>query len=663
MALDHILRPIRIHKLEVKNRIARAAHGTSYGRGVISEDLIAYHEARAKSGVGLSILEATAVHPSSVTHTVYAWDDSIIPGFAQLARAMQKHDMRMFVQLWHGGHRWGPAGGGAPWSASNVPCPLGAVNTPQPMTVDQIEEVVDAFAASARRVQEGGLDGIELHFGHGYLIHQFLCPLTNKRDDAYGGDLDGRMRFGREILHAVRRAVGPDFPIGVRLSDYNTPGGLSPEEGGEIVAQLCAENIVHYVSASMGSPYSIASMLGAMDQPAGYMLPSASPIAARATVPTMIAGRYRTLEEADQAIREGSADMVSLVRAMIADPDLVAKTVAGQAERVRPCIGCNQGCVAGIRTPLQRMICTVNPANGFERTLSEDLIETAQTPLKYVIVGGGPAGMEAARVAALAGHTVVLFEAQPTLGGAVTIAREAPKLQSIGDITFWLEQEIYALGVDVRLSSYVESEEVLAESPDVIIVATGSLPRMDGLQVARPDAPPPGFAQAHVLSSFDVFFTPGPRLGRSAVVFDDVGHYEAIAVAEHLLANGLKVTFATRHSSFAPQIEAAVRTTPALQRLRKGDFTLHVQVRLASIGKDTCELAYLDGGGAWSVPADTVVFVGFNAPQVDLYHALGGGSRRRTPYALHLVGDAQAPRDLLVAIREGHMAARGRGAQ
>jgi len=526
------------------------------------------------------------------------------------------------------------------------------------MTQDQIDEVTEAFVDAAERAQKGGLDGVELHFGHGYLIHQFLCPLTNRRDDDYGGDLDNRMRFGRGILRAVRDRVGPDYPVGIRLSDYNTPGGLTPEEAGEVVARLCAEKAVDYVSGSMGSPYSIATMLGGMDQPAGYMLSSAGPIIARADVPTMIAGRYRTLEEGDQAIKEGLGDMVSFVRPMIADADLVAKTARGEAERVRPCIACNQGCIGGIRTAQQRMACTVNPAVGYERTLSETLIKPASTPQKVVVVGGGPAGMEAARLAALHGHKVVLIEAQPTLGGTINIAKRAPKLAAIGDITYWQEQELFHLGVEVRLSTFAEAEDVLAEKPDVVIVATGSLPRMDGLQVARPDAPVPGFDRPQVISSHELMFMPPERLGRTAVVFDDVGHYEAIAAAEQLIAHGVKTTFVTRHSSFAPLIEVIVRTSPALRRLRQGDFTLVVGGRLVEIETGRCTLGYLDGDQTWEVAADTVVFVSYNQAQTELYRALGGGVRAAKPYALHLIGDANAPRDLLMAIREGHMAGR-----
>jgi NADPH-dependent 2,4-dienoyl-CoA reductase/sulfur reductase-like enzyme len=327
---------------------------------------------------------------------------------------------------------------------------------------------------------------------------------------------------------------------------------------------------------------------------------------------------------------------------------------------VRPCIGCNQGCVAGIRTPVQRMLCTVNPAVGFETTLSEDFIAKAAAPKKVVIVGGGPAGMEAARVAALSGHKVVLFEAQRDLGGMVNIAKRAPKLSGIADITVWLAQEVYRLGVDVRLSTYAELSDVMAERPDAVIVATGAQARRDGRQASCPGLPITGVDQPHVYTPRDIFDVPAAKLGKRAAVLDDVGHYEAIGVAEHLLAQGLHVTFVTRHSSFAPQMEAAVRSEPALKRLRKagGMFALHVRGRLVDIGQGTCKLGWLEGEETWTVPADAVVLVLHGEPDNALYREMGGGTRAKQDFALKLVGDANSPRDVLAAIREGHMAAR-----
>ena len=400
-------------------------------------------------------------------------------------------------------------------------------------------------------------------------------------------------------------------------------------------------------------------MLGCMDRPSGYMLSSAEPIVQRATVPTMIAGRYGTLDEGDEAIRTGLADMVSYVRAMIADEDLVAKSARGEALRVRPCIACNQGCVGGIRTPVQRMTCTVNPAVG----LRADAWRASDHARRDAAEGGGGrrrSGRDGggADGGACTAIEVVLMEAQPNLGGALNLAKHAPKLAAIHDIAIWLEEEVFRLGVDVRLSTFAEEAEVLAEEPDVVIVATGSLPRADGFQAMRPEAPIPGFHQPHVLSSWDLMLDTHGDHGKTAVVFDDVGHYEGIACAETLIAQGVAVTFVARHSSFAPTMDIILRTAPALRRLREGDFTLVVSGRIVEIGQGTCTLAWLDGGKPWEVPADTVVFVSYNQAQADLWRALGGGTRAPKPYQLHLIGDANAPRDLLMAIREGNLAGR-----
>lgn len=656
MALTHLLQPITINKLEVKNRILRTGHGTYYGKGSVSDDLIAYHEARARSGVGLTTLEVTCVHRSSVNNTLFGWDDEIIPGFRKISAAMHKHGMKLFTQLWHGGQHWPSADGAPPWSASTVPSPWGFV--PIAMTHDQIEEIVAAFAAAAVRAREGGLDGVELHFGHGYLVHQFYSAMTNRREDAYGGPLENRMRFGNDIIDSVRRAVGRDFPVGIRLSDQHIDGGLTAEECAEIVRRLCAAKMIDFVNASMGSYHDPASMLPTMETPVGAMLPSSGPIAAAADVPRMIAGRYRTLEEADQAIRAGVADMVGIVRAMIADADLVGKTLQGRAEEVRPCIGCNQGCVGGILTPSQRIFCTVNPAVGYERTLSEDLIVKTDAPKKIVVIGGGPAGMEAARIAALSGHRVILFEAQPRLGGALNIARRVPMLGGIADIAYWLEREVFRLGVDVRLSTYMESADVAAEHPDAVIVATGSVPRMDGVQANTPAFPAQGVAQSHVHSSHDIFDVSRSALGSSALVLDDTGGYEALGVAEHLIEQGLAVTLVTRLPALAPAMDISMRVEPALRRLRQREFVLVTRGRLHAIGKGSCEIGYLEGGATWTVSADTVVLVTYNEAQDGIFRELGGGTRAEREYSLKIVGDACSPRDLLVAIREGHMAGR-----
>jgi pyruvate/2-oxoglutarate dehydrogenase complex dihydrolipoamide dehydrogenase (E3) component len=388
------------------------------------------------------------------------------------------------------------------------------------------------------------------------------------------------------------------------------------------------------------------------------MLPSSGPIAKSASVPTMVCGRFQTLDDADQAIREGVADMVGLIRPMIADENLVVKTLSGRAEEVRPCISCNQGCVAGILSPARRMLCTVNPAVGQESTLSESLIRRTDKPKKILIVGGGPAGMEAARIAALAGHRVVLAEALPNLGGSVALAAQAPNARQIGDITQWMEREIYRLGVDVRTSTYVEVAEVLAESPHIVILATGSRPRMDGAQVCAPGTPATGVEAPHVRSSHELFGLGRDALGSTALVLDDLGHYEAIGAAEYLINLGMAVTYVTPLNSFAPQMEFPQRSGAALARLRRGAFSLYTRARLTRVAREFCEIAYLDGGATSSIPADTVVLVSANQSNTELHSDLLALPPEQQVPKIQVVGDALAPRDLLVAIREGHMAAR-----
>ena len=649
------LQPITINGLEIKNRIMRQAHGTEFGHGKIVDELIDYHVARAKGGVGLSVLEVSSVHPSSWIETVWSWDDSIVDGYRRLTDAVRPHGMRMFSQLWHGGHHWPSADGSPSWAPSAVPSPWGAV--PVAMTKEQIGIIVDAFAQSAIWSREGGMDGIELHFGHGYLPSQFLSKTTNHRTDDYGGPFANRVRFMQEVARAVRGAVGADHPVGIRISDEFLDGGLSVDECVQAVRLLCDEGLIDFVDASSGSYYSVQQMLPTMDMPTRSMLPWSGPIAAAATVPTMVCGRFQGLDDIAQAPGDGVGGMVGLCRPMVADPQLITKTLAGEADRIRPCIACNQGCVAGILSPAHRMLCTVNRGVGLEGTLDEDLITPAASPPKVMVVGGAPAGMEAGRVAALRGARRLFVGAEPRLGGAINIAARAPKAQQIGDITAWMEREIYRLGVEVRTSSYVEAEDVLVEAPDVLIVATGSMPRMDGVHASAPGRPATGVDMSHVRSSNEIFDLDPATLGASALVLDDLGHYEAIGVAEHLVGAGLAVTYVTPLNAFAPKMEHPQRSAAALGRLRKGHaFSLRTRHRLAAIEAGRCEIHDLDADLAERVEADMVVLVSANRSNVELVEQLRALGEKAPE--MRIVGDALAPRDLLVAITEGHMAGR-----
>jgi 2,4-dienoyl-CoA reductase-like NADH-dependent reductase (Old Yellow Enzyme family) len=654
MALKLVWEPIRVGEVVIPNRVARAANTTTISQAGLDEQFIAYHRARAEGGVGLSILEAAAVHPTSVLS--YAIDDDVCRGFERLMTAIRPFGMRVFQQLWHGGHHIYGVNGRIPYAPADVPSPFtGLVGAP--MGQAEIDEVVAAYAAAARRCRDAGLDGIEIHAGHGYLIHQFLSPLTNTRADAYGGSLENRMRFALEVFRAVRAAAGPGFPIGARMSASTAQGNVTASELGQVARVLEREDLIDFLDVSYGDYFQMDRMVGTMADPAGYQLEPDAPLRAAVSIPRLITGRFRTLEEVEQVLRSGEAELVSMVRAQIADPWLVRKTREGRADEVRPCIACNQGCVGGL-LQVARMGCAVNPAAGAEGVLDESRITRAGKSLKVMVVGGGPAGLEAARVAALQGHRVMLAEAAADLGGAIRAARRVPRLHGIGDITDWLEREVRRLGVEVRTGTFIEANDVIGERPDLVVVATGGLPRGDGLQAANPGLEPPGCDLSHVTNSQDLLMmSAGERaLGQTALVLDDVGHYEAVGVAEFLVERGLSVTYVTGLASFAPKLNGSFRNDMALARLHRGRFRLLVGHELLAIRAGHCLVRPRRSSQTDTIEADTVVLVTFKAPVRTIYDELRG----RVP-DIRIVGDAASPRTLQDAIREGHLAARQLG--
>jgi 2,4-dienoyl-CoA reductase-like NADH-dependent reductase (Old Yellow Enzyme family) len=652
MALKLVYEPLTIRGCVIPNRVSRSAHATALSNyGAMTDRLISYHVARANGGVGLTILEAAAVHKSSVP-SLANWDDSAIAGYERLMAAIRPHGMRVFQQLVHTGHMYALPDRMPPWGVSAVPNPVTGL-VANPMGQVEIDEVIQAFGAAARRCQIGGIDGVEIHAAHSYLIMQFLSPLVNHRTDQYGGSLENRMRFLREVLVAVRQAVGEDYPVGIRVGASIAAGGIGDEELAQVIHVLETDGLIDFVDTSWTDYYEF-KFVAAMDQPMGYQLPHSSKLTAAATkVPRMVIGRIRTLDEVEQVLRDGIADMVHMTRAHIADPDIVRKTKAGHPEQVRACIGCNQACWYGTNTGWP-LACTINPATGLEETHAEDLIVPVEEPRHVLVVGGGPAGMEAARIARLKGHRVTLVEAGPNLGGQVAIAKLAPRLHTIGDIAFWLEQEIYRLGVEVRTNTYFEADDVLAENPDFVVIATGALPRENGIQYEHPRTPVKGFDQPHVISSAELLTSPDRDLGRTALVFDDVGHYEALAAAEYLMSKGLSVTFATRFLAIGPQIDFLSRVDPALKRFAAmGSFRPLIRARLEKIDRHSCSVHVQYQREPETVEADTVVFINAREPLRDLYDGLRaqGFEPGRN---LAIVGDAHAPRDLQFAIAEGH---------
>ena len=645
---DHIFQPIDVGPITIPNRIVRSAHSTA----LPLKRLIAYHEARAVGGVGMSTLEATGVHLSSpaMRSIIPLHDDTVVPFYQELTDALRPHGMKMLQQIYHPGSARAPGKGTTQVSASAIPNPL-VGGTPIEMTIPMIDEMIEAFAKAAKRCRDGGLDGVDIHASSGYLIEQFLSPANNIRSDKYGGSLTNRMRFLMEIIEAIRDEVDHDICIGIRLpNEEYIPGGLTAEDNAEIARIV--EPHVDYISLHMGSYWRFHKLLSPMDDPLGHEMPANEPIIKQLTKPTIVVGRIMTLDHAESIVESGQADMVSMVRALIADPGLVNKAKQGNSELIRPCIGSNFGCVGQIMST-GKLGCVVNVAAAQETEVSFEPEGISRTPEKILVVGGGPAGLEAARTAAIRGHDVHLHEATKQLGGQVAIAASAPHRSDLGAITSWLTSEMERLEINVTMNSLVDPEVIASLNPDRIIVATGSTPRKDGFQLTTPISPLTGFDQKHVYTSWDVFGYGGrANFDSPAIVFDDTGTFEAISVADKLLEQGIKVTMVSRYESLGAALPYPPATVEAAkERLMSQDFDFIGGHYMQAITEDEVLIGVPFTERIRALRANMVVLVTYNHPNRDLAeYILKENSHLEGK--VHLVGDVSGTNGVQAAIHQ-----------
>ncbi|MDE0063434.1 MAG: FAD-dependent oxidoreductase [Gammaproteobacteria bacterium] len=645
MALyDRLFESVQVGPITIRNRIVRSAHST----GLSEEALIAYHETRGRGGVGMSTIEATSVHPLAPGR-IPLWDDACLPVLSRIAERIRPTGMKLLLQLYHPGAGYAEAAGMPEhWSASAVPNPMAGV-VPIAMTRSMIDEVVEHFADAARRCRDAGLDGVDIHASSGYLIHEFLSPALNKREDEYGGSFGNRLRFLEEIVAAVRDAVGEaEFAVGVRLpNEDHVPGGLTAADNARIAQAV--DGRVDYVSLHMGAYWRFHKLIAPADDPLGAEMPANEVIAPDLASPVMVVGRIMTLDHALHIVDSGAAQMVSMVRALIADPELVNKARRREEHRVRPCLGTNMGCVGQLMTN-GRVSCVVNYTNARENALSYEPEDRVQKPKKILVAGGGPAGLEFARNAALRGHEVELREAMRRLGGQVAIAASAPHRADVGAIVGWLEQEIETLGVNVRLNSPVDMAAVESIGPDEVVIATGTTPRSDGFQLSTPAAPVAGFDLPHVHASWDFFgFGPRPEISGSAVVYDDTGSFEAISVADVLLQAGARVTLVSRFDSIGGSLPfPAVTAGAARERLFSGDFDFIGGHYLRGITPKAVEIGVLFTDRARYLEAALVVLVGYNEPNREL-----AGELAESPLPCHLIGDVRGRNSIMSAMHAG----------
>ena len=637
--LDHLFSPIKINTMELKNRIVMPPMGTFMANadGTVSDRLIDYHEARAKGGTALITVEVTAVHPSCAfgmgeIGVSSLYDDKFIPGWKRFTERIHAAGAKASIQLWHPGREM-PALGPEmpPWAPSLLPCPcLNCQDIPYVMTTADVEMMIDAFAQAARRAKEAGFDAVEIHGAHGYLIAQFMSAYSNIRTDRYGGDLRSRMRFATEILQAARSKVGPDFPIVFRLSaDERVDGGRNLDESLTIAPLLVAAG-ADCLSISTGvyvtGQYSVAPMY----VPKGLNVEAAAQIKKVVDVPIIVAGKLNDPLMAEEVIASGRADLVAIGRGLYADPELPNKAAAGQFEDIRWCTACVQGCITTLMTSFGTK-CLVNPEVGREREMA---ITTAPKSKRVLVVGGGPAGMEAAKVAAQRGHDVTLYEKEAEFGGQYRIASVPPAKQEIIPYIRYQVRQLEKSGVKIVQGQEATAATVNQLKPEVVIVATGSRPVIPGI---------PGADGNNVVTVHDVL-TFKVTTGHKVVIVG--GGTVGCETADFLASYGRDVTIIEMLPDIACDMPPSSKYF-LVERLAQQKVKVVTSATVQKITSDGV-IVSRDGREETIAGVNTIILALGTASQNELAREIEGKVSE-----VFVIGDAQTPGKAMEAIAAG----------
>ena len=660
----HLFEPLAVGPLVLRNRVLCGAHFTMFTEpnpvwgepGFYGRRYGRYLAERARGGVAAVIAGETAVAPNTaykMPNNANGWDPACVPHYEALTAQVHDHGALVFLQLTHSGAmmlgNWSKQVAIGP---SSVPDYFEA---PKPMDRHDIREMIDYHVRCARNAVAGGFDGIEIQSAHGYLLHQFLSPKFNERTDEYGGSLENRMRFGVEVLDAVRAAVGGAVAVGIRLAgdDEATHGpGLTADDAGEVAARYEELGLVDYLNVSVGAGG--IGMVRTNYAPHCFGVYSAHAVKkAVRTTPVFTVHRILTPEEAEGILERHEADGVTLVRALIADPEWVNKAREGRTAEIRRCTGINQSCYGNL---LQSMPinCVQNPAVGREDELGAGTLRPALRARRIVVAGGGPGGLEAAWVAAARGHRVTLLERAAELGGAIRWAQRLPGRAEIAEIADWRIGECERRGVELRTGVDATADTVLALEPDAVVVATGGRATKEGRSAYHP-MPVPGSEQGFVLDHLQALRLAGEdpdRLGHRVVVLDAVGHVQGVGLAELLAAQGRDTTVVCP----LPVLLGCDGETQAaiLPRAVQAGVTWRPNTALAAVSDHAVTLVDVLSRALQTVTdVDTVVICTNGVPNSELAHAL----QDRGPDVV-TVGDAVAVRPVDRAVYDGHRAGR-----
>jgi 2,4-dienoyl-CoA reductase-like NADH-dependent reductase (Old Yellow Enzyme family)/thioredoxin reductase len=641
-----LLEPVKVGTMTLRNRIVVPPMENLFNNadGSVSDDLIAYYERRAKGGAGMIVVQNSHVDHQASRSAVCQLSVAshhMIPGLNRLAEAIQMHGAGAVIQIGHGGRQTSPDSvpDMRPVAPSEVPMEEGA-DPPRALTVTEIVEIEDAFATAAGRTQMAGFNGVEMHSAHGYLLCEFISPLTNRRTDQYGGSFENRCRFALNIIRKVRDTVGTDFTVGVRISgDEYVEGGLSREAAAQYAKVLAETGLIDYVHVSSSNYNSFPHMFPTMYYERGHLRHLAAGVKKVVDIPVISVGAY-DVPVAEETLRAGDADLISMGRGTLADPDIPKKLAAGEEEDIRPCILGNEGCVTRIFGWLP-IGCEVNPELGRERRWEKT---EATVKKKVLVAGGGAAGMEAARTAALRGHSVVLYEKSGELGGHL-IEASVPKFKSsVRDLLTWCVRQCGKGNIRVELNTEVTRATVNREKPDVLVIAVGSqfcTPEISGPEVSGPDA-----SGCECVTGRDVLLGTAD-LGDEIVVVGGgiIGCETALYLVEE---QGKKVVVIEALDDILAGMEAISREV-LMDRLNEAGVMTRTGMKLVEI-KDN-GVVCSNGSKSVEIPCDTVVGCTGVYPNEEAIEALKG-----IVPETYVIGDAADHFKIYHAFHDAHEA-------
>jgi len=668
MSSDPLLQPFQLKHLTLRNRIIVTSHEPAYAEdGMPKERYRAYHVERAKGGVAMTMTAGSASisrDSPPAFNNLLVWKDEVVPWIRELTDAVHEHGAAVMIQLTHLGRRtrWDRGDWLPSLSPSHNREPAHRA-FPKLIEDWDIARITSDFADAAERMKAAGVDGVEFEsFGH--LLSQFWSPMSKHLDNEYGGSLENRMRFSLDVLKAVRERVGPDFILGVRyVADELSADGYDKAEGLRISQALKGSGLIDFLNVTQGhidTDPGLTDHIPIMGMASAPHLNAAGEVRAATRFPVFHATRIQDVATARYAIESGKVDMIGMTRAHMADPHIMRKILEKREHDIRPCVGANY-CLDRIYQGAMAL-CIHNPSTGREESLPHDISKASKTK-KIVVVGAGPAGLEAARVAAERGHEVVVFEAAPKAGGQILLTAQSPRRREMMGIIDWRLAQCEAKGVVFRYNTWADTETVMAEKPDAVIIATGGMPHTEILREGND----------LVVSAWDII-SGDVKPGSNVLIYDDAGDHAGLQAAEIIAKSGGKVEIMTRDRSFAPEV-MAMNLVPYMRELQKRDVTFTVTYLVEAVRRSGNQLLAVIGSDYGGVAKeqlhDQIIVIYGTRPSDDLYFELKPMSANRgavnyqrlingepqetgAGFQLYRIGDAVAARNTHAAIYDAN---------